>query len=273
MLDSAARGAATEIFLDANESAPEALWARVESELGAGRRVWLTGALLERLTRRFGVERGGQKWIALAPRAQRPEWLYRARDVLLSGAALIALAPLFALLALLVKRSSPGPVFYATTVVGAGRRKFVWRKFRSMRTLAPTQDETARREQFRAFAQGERQGKVIDASRVTRVGAFLRKYSLDELPQLWNVFKGDMALVGPRPCLPYEAETFPAWAARRFEVRPGLTGVWQVAGRGRASMSEGLAMDVYYSYARDFGGDFKWMWQTARAALRGEGGK
>lgn len=275
MLESApaARAMATEIFLDADGIDPEAVWARVQTELAAGHCVWLRGALFANLTQRLGVERDGQKWLLLAPRPKQAEWLYRARDALVSGAASLVLAPFFLLLALLVKRSSPGPVFYATTVVGAGRRHFVWRKFRSMRALSQAQDETARREQFRAFAEGQRQGKVIDASRVTPIGAFLRKYSLDELPQLWNVFKGDMALVGPRPCLPYEAEMFPAWAARRFDVRPGLTGVWQVAGRARVSLQEGLAMDVYYNYARSFGGDFKLMWETLRVMLRGEGGK
>jgi len=275
MLESApaARAMATEIFLDADGIDPEAVWARVQTELAAGHCVWLRGALFANLTQRLGVKRDGQSWLLLAPRPKQAEWLYRARDALVSGAALLVLAPFFLLLALLVKRSSPGPVFYATTVVGAGRRKFVWHKFRSMRVLSQAQDETVRREQFRAFAQGQHQGKVIDASRVTPIGAFLRKYSLDELPQLWNVFKGDMALVGPRPCLPYEAEMFPVWAARRFDVRPGLTGVWQVAGRARVPLQEGLAMDVYYGFARTFGGDLKLMLETLRVMLRGEGGK
>ena len=275
MLDSmvGAHGRAAEIFLDADGNDPEAVWARVETELAAGHRVWLTGALFAHLSARVGIERDGQNWILLAPRARHHEWVGRVRDVVLSSAALIALAPFFALLAFLVKRSSPGPVCYATTVVGKGRRNFVWRKFRSMRVVSQTDDESARREQFRAFSQGQYQGKVIDATRVTPLGAFLRKYSLDELPQLWNVFKGDMALVGPRPCLPYEAEMFPAWAARRFRVRPGLTGVWQVTGRARVPLAEGLAMDVYYCFARSLAGDLKLMLETVRVMLRGEGGK
>lgn len=269
----AAPSRATEIFFDADGNDPEAVWARVETARAAGQRVWLNGALFANLIQRVGVERDEQRWIVFTPRSSQPEWLYRTRDIILSGAALLALSPLFALLALLVKLSSPGPIFYATTVVGQGCQPFVWRKFRSMRVLAQTQDESARREQFRAFAQGQHQGKVIDGSRVTPLGAFLRKYSLDELPQLWNVFRGDMALVGPRPCLPYEAEMFPAWAARRFAVPPGLTGVWQVVGRARVPLTEGLAMDVYYGLTRSFGGDLKWMWETLRVILRGEGGK
>ncbi|GIL15764.1 MAG: hypothetical protein BroJett039_09370 [Chloroflexota bacterium] len=275
MLDSAiaAPERAAEIFLDADGNDSEAVWARVETARAAGQRVWLNGALFANLIQRFGVTHDGKKWLALAPRVQQPEWFFRARDILLAGAVLLALAPLFALLALLVKLSSPGPIFYATTVVGAGQRTFVWRKFRSMRVLAQTQDESARREQFRAFARGQHQGKVIDAARVTPLGAFLRKYSLDELPQLWNVLQGDMTLVGPRPCLPYEAEMFPVWATRRFAVPPGLTGVWQVMGRARVPLQEGLAMDVYYSLTRSFGADWQWLWETLRVIRRGEGGK
>lgn len=275
MFDSslAARETAREIFLLTDETAPETVWTRVETELGAGRVVWLSGALVESLAKRFGVYHDGAFWVRLVPHTIEPEWLYRARDVLLSATALLVLAPLFALLALLVKLSSPGPVFYATTVVGAEKRNFVWRKFRSMRVKPRQEEESARRQQFSAFAQGAHQGKVIDTTRVTPIGAFLRTYSLDELPQLWNVIKGEMALVGPRPCLPYEAEMFPPWAARRFLVRPGLTGVWQVAGRARVSLSEGLAMDVYYRYARSFGSDIQLILETFRVMLLGQGGK
>lgn len=275
MMDSVAAAQETvgAVYLVTDGSDAETVWRRVETELAAGRRVWLGGALVANVTKRFGVERNGQRYIALTPLAARPEGLYRARDIVLSAASLIVLAPVFGLLAVLVKLSSPGPVFYATTVVGKGRRKFVWRKFRSMRVKRETEDETARREQFRAFAQGQHQGKVIDMTRVTRIGAFLRRYSLDEMPQLWNVLRGEMALVGPRPCLPYEAEMFPAWAGRRFDVRPGLTGIWQVAGRARVTLEEGLAMDVIYGYTRSFGGDLRLMLETVLVMLRGEGGK
>jgi lipopolysaccharide/colanic/teichoic acid biosynthesis glycosyltransferase len=189
-----------------------------------------------------------------------------------SALALVLLSPLLLLIALLVKGSSPGPVLYETAGVGQQRR-FVWRKFRSMRVLDPQLDQAARREKFRAFAQAKQTGKVIDAQRVTRVGAFLRKYSLDEPPQLWSVLKGEMTLVGPRPCLPYELEFFPGWAAARFQVRPGLTGVWQVVGRGEVTLEQGLVMDVYYVHARSFALDVRLALDTVYVMLRGEGDK
>ncbi len=261
------------LFLNTDGVDPETIWTRVESELSFGHSVWLSGALVASLTRRYGVQRDGCAWIKLTPPKTQPAWLYRARDVIVSSSALILLAPLFPLLALAVKFSSPGPVFHTTTVIGEARQPFVWRKFRSMRVMPREEDEATRREQFRAYVEGKRQGKVIDVTRVTRIGSFLRKYSLDELPQFWNVLKGDMALVGPRPCLPYEVEMSPAWAARRFQVRPGLTGVWQIAGRARTSLVEGLAMDVYYRYTRSFGTDLKLILATLPVIFRGEGGE
>lgn len=263
----------TRPVVGANDQDPEALWRCVERELAAGHAIWLTDALLNPLIRRLGVLCNGTRGLRLPPVPTQPEWLFRARDLILALLALIVLSPLMLLLAILVKLDSPGPIFHTATVVGKGGRYFVWRKFRSMRVVPTEQDEAVRREQFRAFASGVHQGKVIDETRVTRFGAILRKYSLDELPQLWNVLRGDMAMVGPRPCLPYEVEMFPAWAARRFEVLPGLTGVWQIVGRSRVSLAEGLAMDVYYRYARSFRFDLELILKTLPVVLYGEGGK
>lgn len=261
------------IVLNTDSSEPEAVWARVERELDAGRTVRLSGALVAPLIQAFGSECDGCFSFVLLPHSRQLPWLYRARDVLFSAIVLLGLAPLLALLALIVKLSSPGPVFHTAVVVGQNKKQFVWRKFRSMVVVPQAEDENARREQFRAFAAGKRRGKVIDPARVTRAGAVLRKYSLDELPQLWNVLKGDMALVGPRPCLPYEAEMFPAWAARRFDCPPGLTGVWQIAGRSRVSLDEGLAMDVAYTLTRSFWQDARLVVFTLPVLVRGEGGE
>ena len=105
------------------------------------------------------------------------------------------------------------------------------------------------------------------------MGRLLRKHSLDELPQLFNVLKGQMSLVGPRPCLPYEAELYPAWAQRRFQMTPGLTGIWQVHGRSRVGLNEGLTMDGFYPYMRSFLFDLKLIWQTVGVLFKGEGGR
>ena len=261
------------VLLDADLISPGALWERVRTEVANGHEVRICGELVAPLLERFGIQHGGARYLPITPRVPPRAWLARTRDAVLAGATLLVLSPLLMLLALLVKLSSPGPIFHVATVVGISKQHFVWRKFRSMRVVAQQQDQATRREQFRAYVENKRQGKVIDATRVTRVGKFLRRYSLDELPQLWNVVKGDMALVGPRPCLPYEAEMFPAWSAARFDVRPGLTGVWQIEGRSRVTFTQGLAMDVYYRYARSFRLDLYLIAQTVRVIVRGEGGE
>lgn len=260
-------------WLDADGTLIGAVWSAVDEKLNAGYRVWLTGALFARLTEQFGVAHDGRNWLLLAPpRSDRIEGLYRSRDVLMAGAALVVLAPVLIIIALLVKLSSPGPIFYSTHVLGELKKPFLWFKFRSMRVRPEEDEREARREQFREYAESKTQGKVIDKTRVTSIGRFIRKYSLDELPQLWNVLKGQMTLVGPRPCLPYEAELFPDWAQRRFTVRPGLTGIWQVFGRNRVSLDEGLAMDLVYTYKRSFWLDLQIMALTVQALLSREGG-
>ena len=261
------------VLLDADSIPSNMLWERVRTELANGRAVRICGELVTPLLERFGIQHGDTRYLPITPSMPPPEWLIRTRDVMLAGAALLVLSPLLLVLALAVKLSSPGPIFHAATVVGISKQHFIWRKFRSMIVVAERQDHAARREQFRAYVENKRQGKVIDATRVTRLGKFLRRYSLDELPQLWNVVKGDMTLVGPRPCLPYEEEMFPAWSAARFQVRPGLTGVWQIAGRSRVTFTQGLAMDLYYRYARSFWLDLYIIVQTARVIVRGEGGE
>lgn len=257
------------------------LWQRTDTALERMSEVWIRSPLLSRLYDPLGRVHDGRQWLVLQARERevRPVWLHRLRDVLLSVLALIVLAPLFLVVGLLVKLSSPGPVFYSTTVVGKDRDPFKWYKFRSMRVVPDTKDVEQRHARFRRYvADGDRTGdgdapkKVIDNHRVTRVGRFIRRHSIDELPQLWNVLRGEMTLVGPRPCLPYEAESFTGWRSRRFGVRPGLTGVWQVYGRGRVPFDEGAAMDVYYTYRQTLGFDLALILKTVSTVLTGRGG-
>lgn len=277
MLDNATsleQAADASLWLNTDGLTGGKVWLQVEESLRAGQRVWLCGAHVEPLAQKFGIYHEGRHWLPLTPRPDSGnEWLLRARDVLLAGLALILFAPLLLVLAVLIKRSSAGPVFYRAQVIGLGRRAFTWFKLRSMYIGQARADEQARRQAFHAHVQGNGKGKVIDDTRVTRVGRFMRKYSLDEVPQLWNVLRGEMTLVGPRPCLPYEAELFPPWARRRFAIRPGLTGIWQVLGRGRVSVEDGLGMDVYYTYARSFTLDLKVMVLTIGVMLAGTGGQ
>jgi lipopolysaccharide/colanic/teichoic acid biosynthesis glycosyltransferase len=187
--------------------------------------------------------------------------------VLCCAGLLLLLAPAFALIALAVKLSSPGPVFYRQTRLGHGGRRFALLKFRSMATNAD-----AEREQMEAA--NEATGplfKMRRDPRVTTVGHWLRKFSLDELPQLLNVLKGDMSLVGPRPPLPEEVERYEPWQKLRLAVPQGLTGLWQVSGRSRLSFEEMVLLDLYYVENCSMLLDLEILLETVPTILHGDG--
>lgn len=214
--------------------------------------------------------RGGRVLLSPGPPPRTQRAAMRARDAAAALLALTALSPLLAAIAIAVKRSSPGPVFFSTTVIGKDGRPFLWRKFRSMRP-ARAEDDARRAEQYRALVEtGVSGGKLIDAERITPVGRFIRRHSLDELPQLWNVLRGEMTLIGPRPCLPYEYAAQPAWQHRRYRVTPGLSGPWQAYGRGRVSVDEMALMDYCYGYRKTFASDLRLILHTLRAVVWGE---
>jgi lipopolysaccharide/colanic/teichoic acid biosynthesis glycosyltransferase len=177
--------------------------------------------------------------------------LKRTMDVIGASFLLLVTAPLFALIAWRIRRDSPGPVFFRQRRVGMNQREFTLLKFRTMRL--DTNDEP-HRDYIRSTMEG---GGVAPGSNglfkldrtdtVTRVGRWLRATSLDELPQLVNVLRKDMSLVGPRPCLPYEVEHFAPHHFERFLVPAGLTGAWQVTGRGHSTFGDALDMDVLYA--------------------------
>jgi exopolysaccharide biosynthesis polyprenyl glycosylphosphotransferase len=191
----------------------------------------------------------------------------RVFDILASGAALVALTPLFLATALAIKATSRGPVLFKQERSGLHGRKFSMLKFRSM---------VANAEELRAIlaAQNEQSGPVFKMKldpRVTRVGRFIRKYSIDELPQLVNVFLGDMSVVGPRPPLPAEVMKYEGWQFRRLSVRPGLTCVWQVSGRNEISFNEWMLLDMRYIDHWSLFGDFDLIWRTIPVVLLGRG--
>ncbi len=166
----------------------------------------------------------------------------RAMDVIISAVGLILLFPFFLLIGLLIRLDSPGSVFFTQIRVGKGERLFACYKFRSMRAGAE-----AEQEQLRAFNEADGPiFKMRDDPRITRVGRFLRRTSLDELPQLFNVVMGHMSLVGPRPAPPSEVQRYQPWHKRRLEVSPGITGLWQVSGRSELSFDEMVLLDLYY---------------------------
>ncbi len=169
----------------------------------------------------------------------------RLVDVAGSLALLLALSPLLLGIALAVVLTSPGPALYVSEPVGYQRRQFRFFKFRTMTHGAPDQSHRELIAKVVTDADGKH-GKLRDDPRITRVGQFLRRYSLDELPQLFNVLRGEMSLVGPRPSAVYELENYRPWHFGRFAVRPGMTGLWQVGGRARVSFNQMVAMDLYY---------------------------
>jgi exopolysaccharide biosynthesis polyprenyl glycosylphosphotransferase len=166
----------------------------------------------------------------------------RTFDVVMSAIGLVLLSPLLAAIALAIKLHDRGPVLFRQVRVGLHRQPFTLLKFR---TMVPHAELLLAELLSRNEADGPL-FKVRDDPRITRVGRFLRRYSLDELPQLWNVLRGEMSLVGPRPPLPSEVEAYEDWQLDRLEVRPGITGLWQVSGRSELSFDEYVRLDLFY---------------------------
>jgi exopolysaccharide biosynthesis polyprenyl glycosylphosphotransferase len=192
----------------------------------------------------------------------------RALDVALAGFGLVALAPLFALIALAIRLDSPGPVFFAQERVGLNKRRFRMHKFR---TMVADAESRMREVEHLNHMQGPT-FKLKEDPRVTRIGRFLRRSSIDELPQLWNVLRGEMSLVGPRPLPLRDVEGFEEDRhRRRFSVRPGLTGLWQVSGRNELSFETWMELDLRYIDGWSLGLDLQILMRTIPAVLSGRG--
>jgi lipopolysaccharide/colanic/teichoic acid biosynthesis glycosyltransferase len=187
-----------------------------------------------------------------APESRSTAIACRTLDVLGAAVILIVLTPLFLVIAAAIRLDSPGHVVFRQRRVGARRRPFTVNKFRTMRVDAEHEiHRTFVLRLINADGEVERSAerpffKLSEDGRVTRVGRFLRRSSLDELPQLWNVLRGDMSLVGPRPAIPYEVEHYPPHWFARFAVKPGMTGLWQVSGRSELALEEMIRLDVEY---------------------------
>jgi len=191
----------------------------------------------------------------------------RGMDMVGAVAGLVLGAPFMALIALAIRLDSPGPVIFRQMRMGAGGKLFEIYKFRSMREGAE-----AELEQLRGLDEADGPiFKIHDDPRMTRMGRFLRRTSLDELPQLWNVLRGEMSLVGPRPPLPSEVSGYVEWHKKRLEVRPGMTGLWQVSGRSLLSFDEMVLLDIYYIENWSLWLDLKIMLRTVPQILRGDG--
>lgn len=193
----------------------------------------------------------------------------RAFDLVGSGLLIVTLSPILIVLALLVKLTSPGPIFFLQERVGLNGKSFRMVKFRSM-----VVDAEQRLQELSALDRVEGNPilfKMKNDPRVTGIGAVMRRYSLDELTQLFNVFTGSMSLVGPRPPLRREVEKYDLHVHRRFLVKPGMTGLWQVSGRSNLSWDDSVRLDLYYVENWSIVGDLVLLWRTARAVVASEG--
>jgi lipopolysaccharide/colanic/teichoic acid biosynthesis glycosyltransferase len=209
-------------------------------------------------------------------RARLRDGAKRALDVLGSAALLIFLSPVFLVVSGVVRLTSKGPIFFRQTRIGHRGNPFTMLKFRTMRVDADDaihQQYVADYIQSTAAASSEAPVfKIVNDPRITKVGHFLRRSSLDELPQFWNVLRGDMSLVGPRPPLPYEVARYKAWHRRRLlEAKPGITGLWQVTGRSRTTFDDMVRLDLRYAKNYSVWKDLRILLATPRAVVSGKG--
>lgn len=216
------------------------------------------------------------------PLSDAERFIKRVSDIVISAFAIILLSPIWLIISILIKLDSSGEIFFKQERVGMDGRKFLCYKFRSMRSDA---DEEIHRESYRKNIEGKTDeantgddekpvfGKVKDDPRVTKIGKFLRRSSLDETPQLLNVLRGEMSVIGPRPPIPYEVEEYELWHRKRLDMKPGITGLWQVSGRNRLTFEEMVRIDLYYIENWSLWLDLKIILLTLPAILRGDGAK
>ncbi len=211
-------------------------------------------------------------------------WLRRAVDLILAALGILLLLPVYIVVALAIKIDSRGGVIYAQQRIGKDGKPFSFYKFRSM--VVGSDVDYSREEKLKDFisegSKGDSNGngagnynstKIVDDSKVTRVGRFIRKTSIDELPQLFNVIRGDMSLIGPRPCLPYEWRHYEPWHKRRMAVKPGCTGLWQTLARSRVGFRDMVILDLFYVYNVSFHLDIWLLLRTIPVMLFSTGGK
>lgn len=234
---------------------------------------------------RIGTARGWRRRLSL--------WFKQFMDYGVAGSMVLLAAPLFVLIGLAIRLTSAGPVFFVQERVGKDGRRFRFFKFRTMQHNA---DDSVHREFSRNFIRGAEGGnegdnghgngngsrngnghhsgvvyKMTEDPRVTRVGRVLRRTSLDELPQLFNVVRGEMSLVGPRPPVVYELEHYQDWHKRRLQAKPGITGLWQVSGRSSVPFDEMVLLDLHYIENRTTLMDVRIMLKTLPVVLKGDG--
>jgi exopolysaccharide biosynthesis polyprenyl glycosylphosphotransferase len=203
---------------------------------------------------------------AAAPNDEILLFAKRIIDIVLAALALVVLAPLMALVAAIIKITSPGPVIFSQIRCGLNGRRFVCYKFRSM-----CEDAEKLKAQFEHLNKKEPAFKIANDPRLTRIGRYMRKFSIDEWPQLWNVLKGEMSLVGPRPAVPEEVLKYKRWQRRRLRMRPGLTCLWAISGRDELDFETWMRLDMQYIDRWSLALDWKIILRTIPRVLLGRG--
>lgn len=195
----------------------------------------------------------------------------RLMDILIASMLIIVFFPVWLAIYIAVRTTSSGPGFYKAHVIGKDQKHFFMLKYRSMYTGASIQSHIDRAAKM--IKNNQTVDKDENDPRITPFGRFMRKYSIDEFPQLWSVLTGDMSLVGPRPCVPYELEQMKEWHKKRFTVIPGMTGLWQIKGRAEVKFNEQIVLDLYYIENRSLLLDLEILAKTAGVVVFGHGGK
>lgn len=274
-----------EVIITDNKLASEKLFDAM-MQIGRKRKVEfrLAPSLFNFLPQKTSVEQIGvlpMVRLFREPLSDAERFIKRAFDIIFSALFLITISPIWFLISLLIKLDSKGAILFKQERVGMDGRKFLCYKFRTMKSDA---DENIHREAFIKNIEGLQEansgdeekpvfGKVKDDPRITKTGKFLRRTSLDEMPQFLNVLRGEMSIVGARPPIPYEVENYELWHRKRLDMKPGITGLWQVSGRNRLTFDEMVKIDLFYIENWSVWLDLKIILLTLPAVLRGDGAR
>jgi undecaprenyl-phosphate galactose phosphotransferase len=268
-----------EILICVEGTDSERLLAILEHCLETGAQVKIASPLYDVMAKFRFTERYGEipvVGLAQASNANGHEVTKRVFDLVLAAVGMVLWLPVFLVIAIAVKLDSAGPILYRQVRIGKNGKPFKFYKFRSM--LVGSDQDVGRIHKVVQLIRGEISppeggSKIVDETKITRVGKFIRRTSLDELPQLFNVIKGDMSLVGPRPCLPYEWANYEDWHKKRLSSMPGCTGVWQVSGRNAISFNDMVILDFYYIQNASLFLDLQLILKTFPVMILGKGGK
>jgi len=263
-----------EILISINNISYEKLQNLIELCKETRRTIHIISELYNIVPEKLEVEEiAGISAFRLQPSTQKSnyETIKRIFDVLVSILLIIVLSPFWIIIAFLIKITSKGTAFYKAKVIGKDGKEFLMLKFRSMYTNCSKNPHIEKAKKM--VLENTDTKKLRNDPRITSLGKFLRKFSIDEFPQLWNVLKGEMSLVGPRPNVPYEYEIMDKWQKKRQSVLPGMTGIWQIRGRDEVKFSDQIVLDLYYIENRSVKLDLEILLKTIPVVLFGRGGK